>query len=103
MVDRPLSGKTALVTGASRGIGRAIARRLAADGGSIAVHFGSTVDAADETISAIRRDGGQAFPVHAELGSAGDIDTLFAALTAGLDGRLLNILVNNAAISSAGG
>jgi 3-oxoacyl-[acyl-carrier protein] reductase len=95
-----LTGKTALVTGASRGIGRAIAQRLAQDGAAVAVHYGSNEAAAAETINAIQAAGGQAFPVRAELGVDGDIDTLFAALEAGLDGRPLDILVNNAAIAT---
>lgn len=93
-----VTGRTALVTGASRGIGRAIAQRLAADGALVAVHYGSNEIAAQETVAAIERAGGQAFAVRAELGVAGDVDTLFAGLEQGLRGRPLDILVNNAAI-----
>jgi NAD(P)-dependent dehydrogenase (short-subunit alcohol dehydrogenase family) len=92
-----LKGKTALVTGASRGMGRAIARRLAADGALVAVHYSRHADAAGETVAAIERAGGAAFPVQAEFGTDGDVRTLLAGLTAGLRGRPLDILVNNAA------
>jgi 3-oxoacyl-[acyl-carrier protein] reductase len=95
-----LTGKTALVTGASRGIGRAIAERLAADGAEVAVHYGSNEAAAAQTINAIEAAGGRAFPVRAELGVDGDVDTLFDALASGLAGRPLDILVNNAAIAT---
>jgi 3-oxoacyl-[acyl-carrier protein] reductase len=93
-----LIGKTALVTGASRGIGRAIAQRLAAEGASIAVHYGSNEAAAQETIAAIEKTGGRAFALRAELGVDGDIDTLYDGLTRGLAGKPLDVLVNNAAI-----
>jgi 3-oxoacyl-[acyl-carrier protein] reductase len=95
-----LTGKTALVTGASRGIGRAIAQRLAADGAAVAVHYGSNEAAAAETLDAIRSTGGEAFGVRAQLGVDNDVDTLFAALEQGLAGRPLDILVNNAAIAT---
>ena len=64
----------------------------------VAVHYGSNEVAAKETVEAIHQGGGQAFAVRAELGVAGDVDTLFAGLEQGLGGRQLDILVNNAGI-----
>ncbi|MBC3983205.1 SDR family oxidoreductase [Streptomyces sp. AC563] len=95
-----LKGKTALVTGGSRGIGREIAERLARDGARVAVHYGSNDEAAKETVTAIEGAGGQAFALRAELGVPGDAETLWSAFDEQADG--LDILVNNAGIVEAG-
>jgi 3-oxoacyl-[acyl-carrier protein] reductase len=97
-----MTGKTALVTGASRGIGRAVAERLADDGALVAVHYGKDAAAAQETVERIERAGGRAFPIGADLEDAGAVEALFTELTARLAGRRLDILVNNAAAAPAG-
>lgn len=93
-----LAGKTALVTGGSRGIGRAIAERLGRDGARVGVHFGRDETAAKEVVAAIEAAGGSAFALRAELGVPGDAEALWAAFDEHADG--LDILVNNAGIAT---
>lgn len=97
-----LTGRTALVTGASRGIGQAIAVRLGVRGAMVLVHFGTDREGALATVDEIERAGGTALAVRAELGVQDDVETLFVAVEAGLAGRPLDILVNNAATAPAG-
>jgi 3-oxoacyl-[acyl-carrier protein] reductase len=97
-----LVGRTALVTGASRGIGQTIAARLAARGAMVIVHFGTDESGAAATVEAIEHAGGAALAVRAELGVDGDVETLFAGVETALAGRPLDILVNNAATAPVG-
>jgi 3-oxoacyl-[acyl-carrier protein] reductase len=85
-----LAGKTAVVTGGSRGIGRAIVRRLAADSARVVFSYRQDKAAAD----ALARETGNAVPVRADQEDPASLDVLFEAVAGGLD-----ILVNNAAIS----
>lgn len=95
-----LVGKTALVTGGSRGIGCGIAQRLGRDGARVAVHYGSNEAAAKGTVAAIEADGGSAFAIRAELGVPGDADALWTEFDRHADG--VDILVNNAGVRTYG-
>lgn len=90
----------ALVTGASRGIGRAIATRLAQDGYAVAVNYHANRTAADEVIDEINRAGGQAIALQADVGTTTDRQRLIDETLAHF-GRL-DVLVNNAGITSVG-
>ncbi|MER7622670.1 SDR family oxidoreductase [Streptomyces sp. NPDC126503] len=97
-----LSGRTALVTGGSRGIGRGIAERLGREGARVVVHYGTNETAAKETVAAIEAAGGTAFALGQELGVPGDAAALWRAFDerAGEE-RGLDILVNNAGIAAS--
>jgi len=94
-----LAGRTALVTGGSRRIGRGIAERLGRDGARVAVHYGSNGQAAKETVAAIEAAGGSAFAIGVELGVPGDAERLWAEFDRHADG--VDILVNNAGIGTS--
>jgi 3-oxoacyl-[acyl-carrier protein] reductase len=91
-----LSGKVAVVTGASKGIGAAIARSLAAEGASVVVNYSSAQAGADKVVSEIVAQGGKAVAVQANLSQKADIERLFAE-TKKAFGRL-DVLVNNAGV-----
>ena len=98
-----LQGKIAVVTGASRGIGRAIAIRLAKDGASVVVNYQKNAEAA---VAVVREIGGEAFAVQGDVGSVAGIRRFFQALDAELtrrrDNNQFDILVNNAGIGKQG-
>src|ERR1700736_1235851 len=95
-----LTGKTALVTGASRGMGRATALALAAAGARVVVHYGRNADEAKSVVDQIRAAGGRADAVGADL-SAADGPHRLAAQVRNLIGERLDIVVANAGISKA--
>lgn len=90
--------KTAIITGASRGIGANLARKLAVDGFAVIVNYNSSADAADTLVSEIEASGGTAVSIAADIGAPDGIPRLFDAAKAEFGG--VDVLVNNAGIMS---
>jgi len=93
-----LAGKVALVTGASKGVGRGIAMELAAEGAKVAVNFNSDAAGAAETVAAIAASGGEAFSIGASVSSADQVNRMIDSAVERY-GRL-DILVNNAGVQT---
>jgi 3-oxoacyl-[acyl-carrier protein] reductase len=91
-----LSGSVAVVTGASKGIGAAIAKALASEGASVVVNYASSKHGAEKVVEEIRAQGGKAIAVQADVAHKKDIDRLFTETTARF-GKV-DVLVNNAGI-----
>lgn len=92
-----LTERVAIVTGGSRGIGRAISTALAAAGATVVVNYRGNAAAADETIAAITASGGKAIAIQADVANGDDVKRLFSEVNSAY-GRL-DILVNNAGIT----
>ena len=92
-----LEGKSAIVTGASRGIGKDIALYLAKEGAKVAVNYSGSKDRADEVVEEIKASGGEAFAIQANVDKADDVQNLISS-TLGKFGSI-DILVNNAGIT----
>src|ERR1051326_2921864 len=96
MSNRKLENKVAVVTGASKGIGAAIAKSLAAEGASVVVNYSSSREGADRVVSDITANGGKAIAVQGDVSRQADITALFAATKKAFGG--LDVLVNNAGV-----
>ena len=95
--ERPLQGKVALVTGASGGIGRSIALKLASQGARLGVHYNSDKARAEEIAEEIRRADSEAIPVAADVTNSAQVQDMFHRLEDDWGG--VDILVNNAGIN----
>lgn len=93
---KKLENKVALVTGASKGIGAAIAKKLAEDGAAVVVNFASSKADADKVVASINELGGRATAIQGDVSNADDVKRILAE-TVGLYGKI-DILVNNAGV-----
>ncbi len=97
---KPLANQTALVTGASRGIGRAVAIALGEAGAEVVVNYSSSAEAAEEVVSTIAEAGGQAYALQANVAEEAAVDGLIKTVLE-RSGRI-DVLVNNAGITRDG-
>lgn len=95
-MTKGLSGKVAIVTGASRGIGREIAERLAENGAKVVVNYASSPAKAEEVVGLIKQGGGEARAIQADISQVAEIERLFRETIEAYGG--IDILVNNAGI-----
>jgi 3-oxoacyl-[acyl-carrier protein] reductase len=91
-----LKGKVAVVTGASKGIGAAIAKELASEGAAVVVNYASSREGAERVVAEITRNGGKAIAVKADVSKAAEITRLFAETKKAFG--TLDVLVNNAGV-----
>ncbi|MEH7158865.1 SDR family oxidoreductase [Neobacillus drentensis] len=91
-----LSGKVAIVTGASRGIGSVIAEKLAEDGALVVVNYSSSAKMAQEVVNRIQKKGGKAVAIRADVSSLSEIENLFSETISIF--KKIDILINNAGI-----
>jgi len=91
-----LKGKVAVVTGASKGIGVAVAKSLAAAGASVVVNYASSREGADKVVAEIAAEGGKAVAVHGDVSKPADVQRLFAETKKAFGG--VDVLVNNAGV-----
>jgi len=95
-MSQKLTNQVAVVTGASKGIGAAIAKHLAAEGAAVVVNYSSSQESANQVVAEILRSGGKALAVKADVSKKTDIERLFSAATQ--EFGKIDILVNNAGI-----
>src|SRR5256714_7028071 len=95
-ITKRLTGKVAVVTGASKGIGAAIAKNLAAEGAAVVVNYASSKAGADKVVAEITSAGGKALAVQGDVARKADIERLFAETKKAFGA--LDILVNNAGV-----
>src|SRR3981081_2316331 len=100
MKNRKLDGKVAVVTGASKGIGAGIAKKLAGEGAAVVVNYASSKTDADKVVDEIIKRGGKAIAVQGNVADKAEMARLFAAATKAFGN--IDILVNNAGVYEFG-
>ena len=99
-LSKLLEGQTALVTGASRGIGKAIAISLAKEGAEVIINYSSSLNAANKVVSEINSFGGKAFPLQADISNENSVNELIKKILE--KNNKIDVLVNNAGITKDG-